>query len=127
MKHPSAIAATLLLATSHSLPSHAADAAARPPAPDPVRARGEHIARLICATCHVVAADQEFAPTLDQPTPSFSDIANRPGMTAAAIQKFVTSTHWDRKQLPMTMPNLQLTGDEALSVATYILSLRKSY
>jgi mono/diheme cytochrome c family protein len=95
------------------------------PGSDPVLARGEHIARLICATCHVVASDQEYPPLLDQPTPSFSAIANRPGMDAKSIQKFITTTHWDDKTLPMTMPNLQLTNQEAVGVARYILSLRR--
>jgi mono/diheme cytochrome c family protein len=87
--------------------------------------RGEGIARLICATCHVVASDQQFPPMLVQRTPSFSEIANRPGINGEAIQGFITTTHWDEKTLPMKMPSLGLTRDQALAVASYILSLRK--
>jgi cytochrome c2 len=87
-------------------------------------ARGEHVARLICATCHVVAKDQEFAPMLNQPVPSFLDIANRPGVTAESLQRFITSTHWDADTLPMTMPNLMLLPEQTRAVAHYILSLR---
>jgi cytochrome c2 len=87
-------------------------------------ARGEHVARLICATCHVVAKDQEFAPMLSQPAPSFLDIANRPGVTAESLQRFITSTHWDPEKLPMTMPNPMLMPEQTRAVARYILSLR---
>ncbi|MFZ1100955.1 MAG: c-type cytochrome [Steroidobacteraceae bacterium] len=87
-------------------------------------ARGEHVARLICATCHVVAKDQEFPPMLNQPVPSFLDIANRPGVTAESLRRFITSTHWDSDKLPMTMPNPMLMPEQTRAVARYILSLR---
>jgi mono/diheme cytochrome c family protein len=88
-------------------------------------AQGEHIARIVCSACHVVASDQEFPPILNQPTPDFSEIANRPGTTAATLQHFVLNTHWDVNKLPMTMPNPMLTQDQAREVARYIISLRK--
>jgi mono/diheme cytochrome c family protein len=87
-------------------------------------ARGEHVARLICATCHVVARDQEFPPLINQPVPSFLDIANRPGVSTESLQRFITSTHWDPDKLPMTMPNPMLTREQTRAVAHYILSLR---
>jgi cytochrome c2 len=87
-------------------------------------ARGKHVARLICATCHVVAKDQEFPPMLNQPVPSFLDIANRPGVTAESLQRFITTTHWDPDKLPMSMPNPMLMPEQTRAVAHYILSLR---
>lgn len=36
----------------------------------PEAARGEHIARLVCSACHLVAQDQEYPPILVQPAPS---------------------------------------------------------
>lgn len=91
---------------------------------DAETARGEHIARLVCSACHEVAHDQEYAPILTKPAPSFSDIANRPGTSVASLQRFIVSTHWDVNALPMTMPNPMLSKDEARAVARYIVRLR---
>ena len=98
-------------------------AAGVPAAPE--LARGEHIARLICSACHVVATDQEFPPLLKDATPAFAEIANRPGVTAESLQRFITTTHWDVDKLPMSMPNPMLTQSQARAVSRYILSLRK--
>ena len=87
-------------------------------------AHGEHIARLICSSCHVVAKDQEFPPILEWSTPSFFDIAKRPGVSVQGLEHFITQTHWDTDKLPMTMPNQQLTKEQTRAVARYILSLR---
>jgi len=87
-------------------------------------ADGEHIARLICSACHVVASDQEFPPILNKPAPSFKDIANRPGTTAESLQRFIASTHWDVDTIPMTMPNPMLDKEQITAVSRYILSLR---
>jgi len=90
----------------------------------PEVARGEHIARLVCSACHVVATDQEYPPLLNQAAPVFAEIANRPGVTVESLQRFVTTTHWDVDKLPMSMPNPMLTKAEAQAVSRYILSLR---
>ena len=87
-------------------------------------AQGEHIARAICAACHVVASDQDFPPLLRAPAPPFAEIANRPGTTDKSLRHFISATHWDERTLPMTMPNPQLTGAQATAVTQYILSLR---
>jgi mono/diheme cytochrome c family protein len=94
-------------------------------AQDAELARGEHIARFVCATCHVVARNQEFPPLLSKPAASFLDIANRPGVTAESLQRFITSTHWDPDKLQMTMPALFPSDEQSRAVARYILSLRK--
>jgi len=87
--------------------------------------RGEDAARLICTACHVVAKDQQFPPLLQPPAPSFEEIANRPGTTVGSVRHFVTHTHWDEKTLPMKMPDLMLTAQQATELARYLLSLRK--
>jgi mono/diheme cytochrome c family protein len=92
---------------------------------DPVLARGEEIARQVCSACHVVAGDQEFPPLLHSREPSFGEIANRPNTTQESIRTFITTTHWDQKTIPMTMPDLGLRPNDAVAVSRYIMSLRK--
>jgi mono/diheme cytochrome c family protein len=87
-------------------------------------AHGEHVARLICSTCHVVAKDQEFPPILNRPTPNFVDIANRPGTSERSLEHFITNTHWDPDKIPMAMPNAMLTPEQTRAVTLYIMSLR---
>jgi mono/diheme cytochrome c family protein len=86
--------------------------------------RGEHLAQLICSTCHVVAHDQEFPPGLEIRTPSFYQIAARAGLSAQSLRRFITSTHWDEHTIPMTMPDQHLTEEQAQALIRYILSLR---
>jgi len=95
------------------------------PSADPVLARGEQIARQVCSLCHVASDHQEFPPILRTPTPSFSEIANRPGTTAKSLQRFITTTHWDEKAIPMSMPDPMLMPDQAVAVSRYIMSQRK--
>jgi cytochrome c1 len=45
--------------------------------------------------------------------------------TRASLRHFVTTTHWDEKSLPLTMPNPSLTDSQIADVVSYILSLRK--
>jgi len=85
-------------------------------------ARGENIAQHMCAACHVVTHDEQYAV---KPGPDFADIANRPGVSATSLQHFVTTTHWDPEKLPMSMPNPMLSKDDIRAVSSYILSLRK--
>lgn len=86
--------------------------------------RGEHVARLVCSECHVVARDQEYPPILTETTPTFFDIANRPGVSAQSLQHFITNTHWDGEKIPMSMPNTMLNKHDVQAVSQYILSLR---
>ena len=87
--------------------------------------RGEHLARLICSACHVVASDQEFPPLLREPAPPFSDIANRADVGEKNLRHFITTTHWDEQTLPMTMPDPMLTEEETVAIVRYILTLRR--
>ena len=86
---------------------------------------GRQLALEVCSVCHVVASDQPFAPRLDQRTPSFEEIANRPDASAELISHFIKTTHWDEKTIPITMPDPMLTDDQISQVVSYILSLRK--
>lgn len=92
---------------------------------DPMVVRGEQLSRLICSACHFVAVDQEFPPLLRQPAPPFAEIANREGMSGQTLRHFITTTHWDEKTLPMTMPNPALTAEQSKAISRYILSLRQ--
>jgi mono/diheme cytochrome c family protein len=100
-------------------------AVAATPSGDGAVKRGEDDARLICSACHVVAKDQQFSPLLQPPAPSFEEIANRPNTTVDSVRHFVTHTHWDEKTLPMRMPDLMLTAEQATELARYLVSLRK--
>ncbi|MGP0089557.1 MAG: hypothetical protein ACLPKB_06305 [Xanthobacteraceae bacterium] len=86
---------------------------------------GRDLALLVCSICHIVAADQRFAPRLEQRTPSFEEIANRPNTSAGSLRQFVTTTHWDGRTIPMTMPDPMLVEYQISQVTSYILSLRK--
>ncbi|HUN25953.1 MAG TPA: c-type cytochrome [Steroidobacteraceae bacterium] len=99
-------------------------ACAAEPGHDALTARGEEIAREVCAACHVVARDQEFPPILIKPAPSFLEIANRPGIDARTIERFVGTTHWDLETIPMRMPSPMLSKSETRAVARYIMTLR---
>jgi len=114
-------AAALQILGGAGLPAQAA----APNANGALVARGEHLALTICANCHVVADDQPEPPILKQPTPSFREIANRPGTSAKSLKRFIATTHWDMKTTINAMPNLHLSGEQAAAVTAYILSLRK--
>ena len=116
-------ALTLAAAVLGALSTARSSAAGVPTTPE--LARGEHVARLVCSACHEVATDQEFPPLLKQAAPAFADIANRPGVTAQSLRRFITTTHWDVDKLPMSMPNPMLSKSEAQAVTRYILSLRR--
>jgi cytochrome c551/c552 len=63
-------------------------------------AAGHAFAREACYACHVI--EPEERPRRLLIGPAFRDIANTSGMTAAALQVFLTTFH-------PTMPNLTLT------------------
>jgi len=98
-------------------------AAPPPTRPNLVR-RGRQVAELVCGACHLVIKDQEFPPFLKVHTPSFYEIATQPGINPGTLRRFITTTHWDEKSIPMTMPNQELTPEELSAVVAYILSLR---
>lgn len=88
--------------------------------------RGAHLAQLLCGACHVVAHDQEFPPYLKQPAPSFFEIAARPDVNERNLRRFLASTHWDEKTIPMRMPNPLLNAEETSALLRYILCLNSA-
>ncbi len=85
---------------------------------------GRQLALLACTGCHVVAPDQRFEPRYVGPPypPSFNEIANRPDVTAASIQKHLENLP-AVPQTP-TMPKPVLSSAELRDVAAFIISLR---
>ncbi len=73
---------------------------------------GENIARLWCANCHTVAADQQLA---SPDAPSFASLANRPDITASGLSVFLVNPH-------PPMPDMNLTRNEIADVIAYIMS-----
>lgn len=77
-------------------------------------AQGGVLAKRWCATCHVVSADQARGSTQ---APPFSEIAKKPGLTAASIALFLLRPH-------PPMPDMNLSRSEAADLAAYIVSQR---
>jgi mono/diheme cytochrome c family protein len=74
---------------------------------------GETLARRWCATCHVVASDQQ-RPTGE--APPFVTIASKPDFDINRLTNFLLNPH-------PKMPNMSLTRAEAADIAAYIASL----
>jgi mono/diheme cytochrome c family protein len=85
---------------------------------------GRKLALLACTGCHVVAPDQPFEPRYVGPPypPSFAEIANRPDVTAASIQKHLETL--PAVPRTATMPKPVLSSAELSDVAAFIVSLR---
>jgi mono/diheme cytochrome c family protein len=76
---------------------------------------GQTLARRWCATCHVVASNQ------DRPTgeaPPFAAIAKRPDFDASRLANFLLDPH-------PKMPNMSLTRMEAADIVAYIATLAR--
>jgi mono/diheme cytochrome c family protein len=78
--------------------------------------QGRQLALDVCASCHAVRAGQTQSPLAT--APGFEEIANMPGMTAAALAFWLTA------QSHPTMPNLILSPQQVRNVSAYLLSLR---
>jgi cytochrome c len=77
---------------------------------------GKELAKKLCANSHIVDSQQQEAMA---DVPSFNEIANKEGQTAAAIMGHII--------LPQhPMPEIPLTQDELSDLTAYILSMRKS-
>jgi len=79
-------------------------------------ARGETLAREVCAACHAVARG-EVSP--DPDATAFADIADLVSTTRQSLFVFLNTTH-------PTMPNLILDREESDDLIAYILSLREN-
>ena len=86
--------------------------------------KGRHLAIMLCTTCHVVAPDQPYAPTLNPPAPSFESIAQRSETDGDSLRKFLTTTYQGLDK-PKGMPNPVLADSQIRTISAYLLSLRK--
>ena len=86
-------------------------------------AAGRDIALNICATCHVVAEDQESAPLLKPPAPSFAEIAARPATNEASLREFLGKPHSEARRTSK-MPLFTLGEFQIAPLVAYIESLR---
>jgi len=78
--------------------------------------QGRKFALDTCSSCHAVRAGQNQSPLVT--AQSFEEIANTPGMTAAALNVWLTA------QVHPAMPLLMLSSQQVKDVSAYILSLR---
>jgi len=76
---------------------------------------GEKLARLWCASCHVVAPDQQRA---NADAPPFASIGKKPGFSAEQLALFLLDPH-------PKMPNMALTRFEAGDLAAYIAKVSR--
>jgi len=76
---------------------------------------GQTLARRWCATCHVVAANQQ-RPTGE--APPFAVIAKRSDFDATRLTNFLLNPH-------PKMPNMSLTRIEAADLVAYIAALAR--
>ncbi len=72
-------------------------------------------ARKNCAECHRVEAGGAVSPSVI--IPSFESIANKPGITALALNVWMQTPH-------PTMPNLIVPTEERDNLISFIMSLR---
>ncbi len=79
--------------------------------------RGLAYAEKTCAKCHAVERRDVFSPTMIAPT--FSSIANTPGMNERALVVWLQSSDHS------TMPNLILAQQDLDDMVAYIVSLRE--
>jgi mono/diheme cytochrome c family protein len=72
--------------------------------------KGDTLAKRWCATCHVVAANQQVGTTQ---SPAFSTIARNPEFNESALAFFLLNPH-------PRMPDMNLSRSEAADLAAYI-------
>lgn len=77
--------------------------------------RGSEIAYSVCAACHGTRVGEVYSP--NPFAPSFEDIANTPGMTAAALRVALNTSH-------RTMPNIILNNAQQRDIIAYILTMQ---
>ena len=73
-------------------------------------------AQSVCAECHAVRGGERASPKAQ--APSFTIVANTPGMNAMALEVWFQTPH-------PTMPNLKFSNEDSDNIIAYILSLRK--
>jgi len=81
------------------------------------QAQQAEVARNTCSECHATQKGQLLSPNLRAPT--FVEIANTPGVTAAALLLMLTTPH-------AGMPMFVLSPEQRQQIINYILSLKSS-
>lgn len=99
-----ALAATILLWPSAALAQS-----------QPDTSNGRAIAYSVCAKCHGTRVGEVRSP--NPFAPSFEDLANTPGMTAAALRVALNSSH-------RVMPNIILDHKQQRDIVAYILTMK---
>jgi mono/diheme cytochrome c family protein len=84
---------------------------------------GHDFALKVCANCHVVAKDQDKAPILKPPAPSFSAILARPDVTEASLRNFLANPHGEFRR-KSKMPDFRLADFQINQIVAYLLSLK---
>ncbi len=86
-------------------------------------AAGRKLALEVCASCHVVAADEPRPPVLNPPAASFADIAAAPDASAASLRKFLAEPHGVSRRDSL-MPPFLLTRSQVEAAVAYLMSLK---
>lgn len=79
-------------------------------------AQGRAFAANNCTACHAVQAGEEASPL--HTAPSFTAVANTPGVTELALHTFFRTSH-------KNMPNFIIASKDIDDVTAYILSLKE--
>jgi mono/diheme cytochrome c family protein len=118
----SAVFVLIVIAVAAVGPAPAIHAQTKLVAGDP--AAGRIFALRACTGCHIVAPDQLFKPVFTGPPhpPDFKDIANKPNVTAAMLQRHLSSLPTVPQRPSMADP--VLTSQQLRDVTAFIVSLR---
>ena len=119
MKRPASIGLMLLLVSSAGTALAQGLAA---PVDEPA---GRAVAHKVCASCHLVSDGPQRAPFKHPPAPSFSHIANLPGVTSQSLLAFLKTRHHSEADW-RKMPGLKTSDEQSEAVVRYIMTLRKT-
>ncbi len=78
--------------------------------------KGAEFAEKNCTGCHAVRPGQNASPL--HTAPSFTAVANSPGMTSIALTAFFRTSH-------KNMPNFIIASKDIEDINAYILSLKE--
>ena len=88
-------------------------------------------ANKLCSACHIIAPNEKNNPLNRGLSPSFQDIANRPGTTAESLSKFIDNMHLRAYEIPQENRRPAIIPDQDKSqlgayIIAYILSFKKA-
>jgi hypothetical protein len=91
---------------------------------------GRTEATKLCSACHIIAPNDRSRLLYRGQSPSFEDIANRPGTTAESLRKFIDNMHLRAYEIPQESRRPEIIPDQDKSqlgayIFVYILSLKK--